>query len=864
MSTMSKRVVRAAGIALAAAVVFLAGSAARGAGGPWTTKAPMPSGRAAAATGVIGGKIYVAGGSPGFGAVSTSLYVFDPGTNSWGQKASTLTPLYQQAGAVVNGILYAAGGTNGFNQSAILEAYDPAANSWSFKASMHTARVYPAAAVVNGILYVVGGHAGGGSALGTLEAYDPASNSWTSRAPMPTPRGHPAAAAVNGLLYAVGGDDASGDLATVEAYDPATNSWIARAPIPTARQGLSVDVLGGLLYAVGGYRNGTTVAAVESYDPATNAWTSLPSMPTARGALSAAAVNGVLYAVGGSTNSGVVPTVEAFTPADPTAIQVPASIVQPCDDGAMGATVNFLLEVTGSPPATAVLTVRDLTGDRTLLTQAATAGRVGVGPITFPLGTSTVEVKVTDGTVVLATATFAVQIQDTEAPTLSGIEAKTIECMGPLTAILPEILGVGATDACDPHPVVTLSPAELPLGTTRVSATARDASGNTASSDFDVTVRDTTPPVFTLVPVDISRGCEGLDGATVAFEVRAADLCGEVSLACLDESGRTVDPAGTSFAVGVHAVTCTATDSSGNSTSVDFKVTIVDDDDPLLVVPADITVQTDTGKATAAVLFTVSATDACDPSVAITCSTPSGEVRSGDSFPLGLTTVTCTARDRSGNEVSGSFRVLVVDREAPVLTAPAMATLVTDCAGSTLSITPAALGVSAHDNADPAPALGCSPTSVGPGTTTVDCTATDSAGNVGHASVSVTVLRGPFQVQFLRPLDGAVDNLVKAGQTVPVKVRVSCNNVFDSAATATVDGVTQIDGAGTPVANATVEDSGLSNDNGTAMRLADGSYIYNLSTKGWPSASGARFRVRVRVQEAVHVETFAEVILKNR
>jgi N-acetylneuraminic acid mutarotase len=864
MSTISRRFVRAAGIAVAVAGVFMAGGTARGDGGTWTTKAPMPGPRAQPAAGLdlSTDRIFVAGGSPGGGTISNSLFEYAPSTDQWQTKASMPTARYQLTGAVIGGVFYCVGGTNGFGGYAVNEAYQVSTNTWSTKAPMPTARVGPASGVVNGRLYVVGGSAGP-TLYATVEVYDPVTNSWSTAAPMPTPRIALGVGVVDGILYAIGGFGAAGDLAIVEAYDSSTNTWSAKASMPTARGGLTVAVMGGTLYACGGYADGDALTKVEAYDPATDSWSTAPPMSMKHHGAGAAVVDGVLYVMGGGDPS-VFATVEAFTPAAPTAIQVPASIVQPCDDGTTVATVNFLLDITGSPPATAVLTVRDLTGNRTLLTQAASAGQVGVGPNTFPLGTSTVEVKVTDGTVVLATATFAVQIQDTEAPDLSGIEAKTIECTGPLTSIIPAVLGVGATDACDPHPVVTLSPSALPLGTTRVSATARDASGNTASSDFDVTVRDTTPPVFTLVPADVSRGCEGADGATVAFEVRAADLCGEVSLACLDESGRTVDPAGTSFAVGVHTVTCTATDSSGNSTSVGFGVAIVDDDDPLLVVPADITVPTDPGKATAAVPFTVSATDACDPSVAITCSAPSGEVRPGDSFPLGLTTVTCTARDRSGNLATGSFRILVVDREAPVITAPATASLVTDCAGSALSITPAALGVSARDNADPAPALSCSPTTLVPGTTAVDCTATDAAGNVAHASVSVTVLRGTFQVQFLRPLDGAVDNLIKAGQTIPVKVRVTCSNVFDSAATATVDSAAQIDGTGTAVANETVEDSGLSNDNGTTMRLADGSYIYNLSTKGWSTASGARFRVRVRVQEAGHVDTFAEVTLKNR
>jgi hypothetical protein len=99
-----------------------------------------------------------------------------------------------------------------------------------------------------------------------------------------------------------------------------------------------------------------------------------------------------------------------------------------------------------------------------------------------------------------------------------------------------------------------------------------------------------------------------------------------------------------------------------------------------------------------------------------------------------------------------------------------------------------------------------------------------------------------------------------------VKIRVSCENAFESGATAVVDRVERIDGSGTPVANETVEDSGASNDNGATLRLDASAeqYVFNLSTAGWTSTSGARFRVVVRVSAPGHVDTFASVVLTNR
>ncbi len=213
---------------------------------------------------------------------------------------------------------------------------------------------------------------------------------------------------------------------------------------------------------------------------------------------------------------------------------------------------------------------------------------------------------------------------------------------------------------------------------------------------------------------------------------------------------------------------------------------------------------------------------------------------------------------------SGTACASTPDTTAPVLTAPATFQLVTDCAGTALAITPSSLGVSAQDNSGAAPTVTCVPATLAPGTTTVACTAADAAGNTATASVSVTVLRGAFTTLFLSPLEGASDNLIKSGQTVPVKVKVSCGGTFEAGATVTVHRVDQIDSTGTSVGNTVPEDSGLSNDGGNVFRLADGFYIFNLSTKGWTTTSGARFKVTVRVAKSGHVDTYAEAVLKSR
>ena len=141
---------------------------------------------------------------------------------------------------------------------------------------------------------------------------------------------------------------------------------------------------------------------------------------------------------------------------------------------------------------------------------------------------------------------------------------------------------------------------------------------------------------------------------------------------------------------------------------------------PVLNVPADKVVEA-TGATGAVVSFTVSATDDVDPSPTVACTPASGSV-----FPLGSTTVNCTATDTAGNKATGSFAVKVEDTTAPVISAPADKTVdATSSAGAAVSYT-----VTASDSVDANPTVACTPASGSMfpvGATTVNCTATDAA-----------------------------------------------------------------------------------------------------------------------------------------
>src|SRR5262249_10417191 len=112
-------------------------------------------------------------------------------------------------------------------------------------------------------------------------------------------------------------------------------------------------------------------------------------------------------------------------------------------------------------------------------------------------------------------------------------------------------------------------------------------------------------------------------------------------------------------------VTCRATDTRGNTGTKTFTVTVRDTTAPVVAVPTNATIEA-AAAAGAPFIFTASALDLLDGSVAVGCTPASGSI-----FPLGTTTVTCPATDKSANSGSKTFTVTVVDTTGPAISVPA-------------------------------------------------------------------------------------------------------------------------------------------------------------------------------------------------
>jgi hypothetical protein len=255
-----------------------------------------------------------------------------------------------------------------------------------------------------------------------------------------------------------------------------------------------------------------------------------------------------------------------------------------------------------------------------------------------------------------ATASFNVIVIDTVPPVLTLPNTIHASATSPSGAAVT--YSATATDAISGIATVTCDPASgstFPIGTTTVQCSAVDASFNTRFGQFDVIVTfDVTPPVLSL-PANITAEATSASGAVVTYTAAAVDdVDGPVPVTCDHASGST-------FPIATTTVQCTASDSHGNVAHGSFTVTVRDTTPPVLSLPANITAEA-TGPSGAAVSYSATANDLVDGSRPVTC-----DHASGSTFPLGTTTVQCSATDTHNNTAHGSFTVTVRDTTPPTI-----------------------------------------------------------------------------------------------------------------------------------------------------------------------------------------------------
>ena len=370
-----------------------------------------------------------------------------------------------------------------------------------------------------------------------------------------------------------------------------------------------------------------------------------------------------------------------------------------------------------------------------------------------------------------ATATQRIEVGDNTAPVLVGVPNDiTLECDG---LVNTTAANVTATDNCDPNVLVEVSETQDATGCEDSyvlirTYTATDNCGNVSTATQRIEVGDSTAPLLSTIPTDITVQCG--EGPGQVPNVTATDNCDDNVLVEFSETDGT---GGDCTASATVIRTWIATDDCGNSAIATQTVTIEGDNiAPILVgIPSDETVDCGQVPSNAAAI-NVTATDNCDANVLVEFSEIQNSGQCEDNFDLVRTWI---ATDDCGNTAIATQTISVGDNTAPLLTGvPADESV--EC-GQTPSTN---FNVAATDNCDDnieiefsevRSDLGCE----GSYTLTRTWVATDDCGNSSSDTQVVTVGDNTPPV-----ISGIVNDITVECGNIPVMVEPTATDNCDS------------------------------------------------------------------------------------
>ena len=293
----------------------------------------------------------------------------------------------------------------------------------------------------------------------------------------------------------------------------------------------------------------------------------------------------VTFAVTATDNCGSASVVSV--PASGFAFPVGTTTVNSTADDGHGNTNHCSFTVTvvdNQPPAItcpANITVNTAAGGCTSnVTFAVTATdncgsasvvSVPAGGFAFPIGATTVNSTADDGNGNTNQCSFTVTVVDHEPPTITcPVDLPDVHTdLGHCYATGVNLGTPTSSDNCGILTVTNNAPAQFPHGTTMVTWTAVDTSGNLSTCHQTVTVQDHEPPTIATCPPDRTVvGCQAtMPDLTV--EVLATDNCSS-SFTVTQDPG-----AGASILMETTVVTITVRDEAGDSATCNATITLV-------------------------------------------------------------------------------------------------------------------------------------------------------------------------------------------------------------------------------------------------------------------------------------------------
>nr|XP_019833689.1 PREDICTED: kelch-like protein 36 [Bos indicus] len=266
----------------------------------WVKETPLPARRSHHCVAVLGGFIFIAGGSfsrdNGGDAASNLLYRYDPRCKQWIKVASMNQRRVDFYLASIEDMLVAVGGRNENGALSSVETYSPKTDSWSYVAGLPRFTYGHAGTIYKDFVYISGGHDYQiGPYRKNLLCYDHRTDVWEERRPMSTARGWHSMCSLGDSIYSIGGSDDSlesmerFDVLGVEAYSPQCNQWTRVAPLLHANSESGVAVWEGRIYILGGYswENTAFSKTVQVYDRDKDKWSEGTELPKAIAGVSA-------------------------------------------------------------------------------------------------------------------------------------------------------------------------------------------------------------------------------------------------------------------------------------------------------------------------------------------------------------------------------------------------------------------------------------------------------------------------------------------------------------------------------------------------------------------------------------------------
>ena len=348
---------------------------------------------------------------------------------------------------------------------------------------------------------------------------------------------------------------------------------------------------------------------------------------------------------------------------------------------------------------------------------------------------------------VAATTNVDATFSEAMDPNTISTTAFTLTKQGSTQPIAAAVSYDGPTKKATLDPNVDLEAGATYTTTVKGGATGvKDLAGNPLGADktwsFGTAALTLPPPVDTTAPeTAIDSGPSGMINSTSAsfgFSSSEAGSTFECSLDGGPFEACVVLKEYANVSEGAHTFEVRATDAAGNTDATPASRSwTVDVTAPSLKVPSDPVVFEATGPTGAVVTYQVTAEDTVDPAPVIDCTPATGNV-----FPLGDTTVTCTATDEAGNKANGSFTVTVRDTTAPETAIDSGPSRTVNIASASFGFSSSEAGSTFECSLDGAAFGSCtSPKAydnLSEGSHTFEVRATDAAGNTDATPASRT------------------------------------------------------------------------------------------------------------------------------